>query len=88
MVIELVKTVILVLLRVEMLLMLVRAIMSWIPGVRGFAIDLVTMMTEPVIYPVRLIVDRFMPKSALPIDVPFVAAYLLLYLLSIILGAV
>lgn len=86
MVIPLIKTLVLVLVRVLMLLMLVRAIMSWIPGAGGFAYDLVVTMTEPVIYPVRLIFDKFMPKSALPIDIPFIAAYLLLYLLELIMS--
>lgn len=87
MVIALIKTAVLVLLRVEMLLMLVRAVMSWLPmGSGGFARDLVETVTEPVIYPVRLVLDRFMQKSALPIDVPFIVTYFLLYFLEIILS--
>lgn len=86
MAIPLIRTAVLVLIRVEMLLMLVRAIMSWIPGVGGAALDLVVTMTEPVIYPVRLIIDRFTSKSALPIDIAFIVAYLLLYLLELILS--
>lgn len=86
MAIALIKTVILVLLRVEMLLMLVRAVMSWLPRGGGFVYDLVVTMTEPVIYPVRLLVDRFTEKSALPIDISFIATYLLLYLLEIVLS--
>ena len=86
--VRLVRTVFLVLLRVEMLLMLVRALLSWIPNARGAVYEFIVMMTEPVIMPVRRVVDRFMGKSALPVDVSFIAAYLLLYLLSLILGAV
>ena len=86
MAIPLIKTAVLVLIRVEMLLLLVRAIMSWIPGAGGTALDLVVTMTEPVIYPVRLIVDRFTSKSTLPIDIAFIVTYLLLYLLELILS--
>ncbi len=90
MVIELVKTFIIVFLRVEMILMLIRAIMSWLPIGRsgGKAYEIIVMMTEPLIYPARLLFDRLMRRSALPVDVPFIVTYLLIYLLETIIGII
>lgn len=84
------KTLLLVFIRVEMLLMLTRAILSWLPIGRtgGAAFELIVMMTEPVIYPVRLIVDKFTKQGALPIDISFIAAYLLIYLLEIMISSI
>ncbi len=81
----LLKTVFLVLVRVELLLMIVRAILSWITPGSGFVYGLIVTMTEPVIFPVRLIFDKLMPKAALPIDIPFLASYLLLNMLELLL---
>ncbi len=82
MVIAIIKAVALVLLQTEMLLMLVRAVLSWFGP--GRAYEILVMLTEPIVYPVRIVVERFVKNDALPIDISFFAAYILIYLLEVI----
>lgn len=82
----LIKTVVLALIRVEMLLMLVRAVMSWFVRDGSALYELIVSLTEPVIYPIRLICDRFLSKSALPIDISFIVTYLILYVIELLLS--
>ncbi len=68
------------------LLMLVRAILSFLPiDDRSPILAFVYMVTEPVIFPMRVIFDRFGIGEGLPIDLPFLATYLLLTIVSILL---
>lgn len=67
--------------------MLARAVLSWFPlsednPILGF----VTMVTEPVIAPIRALFDRFGWFEDLPIDISFFVAYLLLALVSTLLS--
>lgn len=67
--------------------MFIRAIMSWIPGLdeNKFG-DFLYALTEPVIMPVRALLDRIPLFQGLPIDMSFLFTYLLLSLLSMLLG--
>lgn len=82
----LIKTVVLALVRIEMLLLLVRAVMSWFVRDVSPLYELIVSLTEPVIYPIRLISDRFLSKSALPIDISFIVTYLILYVIELLLS--
>ncbi len=87
MIILFVKTAALAFLRAEMALLFLRAILSWIP-VGDSVYGAVEFMTEPVIAPVRKIVDKIMPDSSLPIDISFIAAYVIVSIFELILSAV
>jgi len=68
------------------LLMLGRAILSWLPleeenPVENFLFSL----TEPVIAPVRALIDRFGWFEGLPIDMSFFITFILLSVLTAIL---
>ena len=69
--------------------MFVRAIMSWIPGLdeNKFG-DFLYALTEPVITPVRALLDRIPLCQGFPIDMSFLFTYLLLSILSMLLGGV
>ncbi len=74
------------LLEVLQLAMLIRAVLSWLPIADDSKFEsFIYGITEPIIYPVRAVLDRFESISALPVDIPFFVTYLLLMLLSAIL---
>ena len=61
------------------LAMLLRAIASWIPSLDNKKwMDIVYMLTEPVVAPVRALFDRFSLFRNSPIDFSFVIGFLLL----------
>ena len=77
--------ILLVLIRVTMLIlgavniaMLIRAVTSWIPGLDGAWLDIVYMITEPVVAPVRAFFDLFPVFRNSPIDFSFLISFLLL----------
>ena len=65
--------------------MLVRAIMSWFPMEPNRFTDFLYGVTEPFIYPFRALFVRMNWFQNLPIDVSFTAAYLALFVISMIL---
>lgn len=67
--------------------MFLRAIMSWIPGLdeNKFG-DFLYAVTEPFIVPIRAILDRIPLFQGFPLDMSFLFTYLLLSLLSMLLG--
>lgn len=68
------------------LIMLVRAIMSWIPGLDGTPFsDFVFTLTEWVITPMRSLFDRFGWGNGMMIDLPFFATFILLSVVSSVL---
>lgn len=61
------------------LLMLVRAIMSWLPfDDSSPLLRFVYCVTEPVILPVRNLLDKIGFLSDLPIDISFLVTYMIL----------
>ncbi|MBQ8005750.1 MAG: YggT family protein [Clostridia bacterium] len=71
------------LIEVLQLAMLVRAILSWMPLDDDNKIEaFVYGITEPIIYPIRLLLERFDSLRTVPIDIPFFITYILLILLS------
>ncbi len=78
-----ISNVCLCLLEVIQLAMLVRAILSWLPLDDDNKIEaFVYGITEPIIYPVRALFDRFDSLRTVPIDIPFFVTYILLIILS------
>ena len=71
------------------LAMLVRAILSWLPISDDHpVVRLVTMLTEPIIAPIRALFARMNWFQNIPIDISFLVAYLLLSAVSTVLGVV
>ena len=68
--------------------MFIRAILSWVPawGSSAFG-DLICMVTEPIIAPIRALADRLGWFRNSPIDFSFMIAYLLLFMLQSIVSA-
>ena len=61
--------------------MLFRAIMSWFPGGQGGSFSmLLYSITEPLIAPVRALLDRIEILRSFPLDLSFMATYMLLIL--------
>ena len=66
--------------------MLVRAVTSWFPGGDESAIGLVAYtITEPVVLPVRRVLERFESVKNFPIDMSFFVAFLLVSMLATVL---
>lgn len=65
--------------------MFVRAILSWFPIEDNKFTEFLYAVTEPVVYPVRLLFEKMNWFQNLPIDVSFFVAYLLLSFLGILL---
>ena len=66
-------------------LLIARAVLSWVPGVRNRLTDFVYMVTEPVLSPVRNLLNRSrFGNLSLPIDLSFlVVLFILTFLLYI-----
>jgi YggT family protein len=69
--------------------MRLRAILSWFPISEDNPFVLfVTMLTEPIVAPIRALFERMDWFQNIPIDVSFFVAYLLLSVVSTVLGVV
>jgi YggT family protein len=69
--------------------MLLRAILSWFPISEDNPFVLfVTMLTEPIVAPIRALFERMNWFQNIPIDISFFVAYLLLSVVSTVLGVV
>ncbi len=68
------------------LLMLGRAILSWFPIDEDNAlVQFLYGITEPVIYPVRMLLERFDLFQGLPIDMAFFFTFILINILAILI---
>lgn len=78
-----------VFLTILQLLMMFRAIISWLPIDEDSNItNFLYAMTEPVIYPVRKMLEHFNLLSDLPIDISFIVSFLLLSILQTLLPVI
>lgn len=67
-------------------LMIIRAILSWIPMDEDNRIDaFLYAVTEPVIMPVRTLLDRFGLFEGMPIDMSFFITFVLLSIIKMFL---
>ncbi|MBR3967434.1 MAG: YggT family protein [Clostridia bacterium] len=70
------------------LAILIRVILSWIPLDEDNKIDaFFYAVTEPVIMPVRALLEKFDSISMLPIDIPLLITAVIVSILSTILSA-
>ena len=60
------------------LLFIVSAVLSWLPNIDIAFTDFVFSVTEPVLAPIRDLIDRLGVSSALPIDLSFLVVMILL----------
>lgn len=67
------------------LCMLARALFSFFPSDDNPLLALLAFITEPVIYPVRALCDRFGIGDGLPIDIPFFITFVILSVISAVL---
>ena len=66
--------------------MLVRAIMSWIPSLRGSTLDgILYQVTEPIIMPVRTLLWNIPALRSFPLDMSFLVTYILIDILMMML---
>ena len=76
-------------LTVEELLFLFRAILSWLfMAEDGPVMNFLYAVTEPLIIPIRKLLDRFESIRDLPIDIPFLVAVILLSVIQMLLPTV
>lgn len=67
---------------------LIRVLLSWIPvDEEGRLEAFLFAITEPVILPMRILLDRFESMKTIPIDIPLLLTAILLSVLSSILSA-
>ncbi len=67
--------------------MLIRAILSWFPLSDDNKIEAFLFgVTEPLIYPIRVLFEKFDSMRNIPIDIPFFVTYLILTVLSVMLS--
>ena len=71
------------LLFIVQMLMFARAVLSWIAmdddgGVLGSVMNFLYAVTEPLIYPVRMLLDKIPALRALPIDLSFMVTFMIL----------
>ena len=66
--------------------MLARAILSWFP-IENRLVDIVYAVTEPFIYPFRRLFEKLNWFQGFPLDMAFLAAYLAINLLTVLLSA-
>ncbi|MBE6915145.1 MAG: YggT family protein [Ruminococcaceae bacterium] len=65
--------------RMYEILLIVRAILSWLPlGISNPIVNFVYSLTEPVLAPVRNFLFRFQFFQSLPIDLSLLVVYILL----------
>lgn len=67
-------------------MMFIRAVLSWLPvDDDSPVVNFVYMMTEPIIAPVRILLERFDFVRRLPIDLSFFVAFILLSVVQTLL---
>ncbi len=66
--------------------MLVRAVASWFPIGENIITDVAYAVTEPLIIPVRRMLEHFETVRNFPIDIAFFVTFMIVSLLSTLLG--
>lgn len=72
-------------LRAYYYLLFARAIMSWLPMGENGITDFIYGVTEIIIKPVRNILDKYMGRSAFPIDMSFTVVFIIITILLYVL---
>lgn len=85
--IYLVLSILSLLLSLAMVLLTIRAILSWFPGIGGRFADTIHSLTEPLLLPVRKLFYRIGLSSLLaPFDFSFLITYILLAAIQTIIS--
>ena len=88
-VIYVITTAVSVILLALQVLMIARAMLSWLPVDDEMPfVNFVYTVTEPVIIPFRLVLERSEFVSSIPIDIPFFVAFFAIGLIQSFLPAV
>ena len=82
---EVIRGTVCVFLSAVQLAMMARAIISWFPIEPNKFIRFLEIFTEPVVYPIRKLFEKLNWFQNTPLDVSFMVAYLLLWVLLMIL---
>lgn len=86
-VIMIVKAILFIVLDVLELAMLARAILSWIPSVRGSRVEYVLeVITEPIILPFRRLLAKLRWGEGFPLDIAFLLAVVMLALIRVLIS--
>ena len=85
---ELVKLTLYMLVSSLLIAMTARAILSWFPMDSNKFTDFLYAVTEPFIYPVRMLFQKMNWFSGLPIDISFLVSYMIISVVLIILPQV
>lgn len=75
-----------VLLAAIQLAMTARAILSWFPLEPNKFTRFLTVVTEPVVYPIRKLFEKMNWFQNIPIDMSFMAAFMVVSILLLILA--
>ena len=63
--------------------MFVRAILSWFDPMHEWRLSgFLTMITEPVILPIRILCDKMHWFEGVPLDIPFMLSWLILMIVQ------
>ena len=63
--------------------MIIRAVLCWfVPGGDNPVMNFLISVTEPVIFPVRALLDRFESLRRFPIDISFFVTFILLSIIQ------
>lgn len=84
-IVEMVKSVADGILMALQIAMLVRAVMSWFPIGDNVISDIAYAITEPIIIPVRNLMDRFETVRNFPIDISFFITFIIITMLDTVL---
>ena len=78
MIIRILQTILLGILRVYELMLVARAILSWFPMLGGTFMDMLCMLTEPILSPIRKLLWKIPALQSFPIDMSVLVAFLLI----------
>ena len=73
-----IKTALNYLLNVVILLILVRCILSWVPGMYNRFVEFVYKLTDPILLPVQKLIDKIMGGRPMLIDLSPIVVYLII----------
>lgn len=76
-----IATLLLYLLQIVKLLVIVRCILSWFPNQDNKIVEIIYRLTEPILYPIRELIQRLMGGRAIMIDFSPILLFLLIQVL-------
>lgn len=81
-ILEVIRSTAQIILFILQIAMMARAVLSWFPMNDSKLADFLYSVTEPVIFPVRLLFEKMNWAGNLPIDIPFFVTFLLLSIIE------